>query len=44
MELKVNTAIVSLKYIDAVLTLIMKEKSDKAAQWTERKLERSGLF
>jgi putative membrane protein len=44
MELKVNTAIVSLKYIDAVLTLIIKEKSDKAAQWTERKLERSGLF
>jgi len=27
-----------------VLTLIIKEKSDKAAQWTERKLERSGLF
>lgn len=30
--------------IAVVLTLLIKEKSDKAAQWTERKLKRSGLF
>lgn len=27
-----------------VLSLLIKEKSDKAAQWTERKLKKSGLF
>lgn len=30
--------------IAVVLSLLIKEKSDKAAQWTERKLKKSGLF
>lgn len=30
--------------VAVVLSLLIKEKSDKAAQWTERKLKKSGLF
>jgi putative membrane protein len=30
--------------VAVILSLLIKEKSDKAAQWTETKLEKSGLF
>jgi putative membrane protein len=40
-----NIAILALfPLITFVATLIIKEKMDKRAQWTEKKLEDSGLF